>query len=267
MKILVASPVHGQTGNTVCLAFLATAISLTQKKSVCITHADFKSNELRRMFGIEKSEDITKSLSQVVKLLKSNSITPSDVVNYATQIMSGLDLYTTTELTLEQSEVFNFYEFLLNKMTIYSHIFIDMDAGYTNPISNLCQKIADTIIITVNQNDYVLERAKVLKNDIIEQHELNRKHGETDKNILFLLNNYDPIISSYKKVASKLNISSNKLIVLHHNAYIAKYINLGKIDAPFIKALENNMSVIQLRNDMKQACKIILGKEFVWKGK
>ncbi len=267
MKILVSSPVHGQTGNTVALAFLALSFALTQKKSVCITHADFKNDDLRRMFGIEETEDITKSLSQVVKLLQSNSIEASDVVDYATQIMSGLDLYTTKEMTLEQSELFDFYEFLLNKMTIYNHVLIDMDEEYTSPISKLCQKIADTIIITVDQNDHVLESAKNFKNEIIAQHEINRKHGEADKNILFLLNNYDPIISPYKKVANKLGVPHNKLIVLHHNPYIAKCENTGKIDTPFIKALENNMSVVQLRNDMKQACKIILGKEFTWKGK
>jgi cellulose biosynthesis protein BcsQ len=259
MKIAVFSPVHGQTGNTVSSLFLAMSMALTQRKNICLTHTDFSSTVIQEILGLDTTEDVTRSLSQVFKLLSSGTLMEKELADYAINVIPGLDLYTTHNVVLEHSELGSFIEFLFNRMKIYHHIVIDVDTGLKDKTSELCLSIADTIAITVSQNNHVLKAARELMNNE------DFKRLTKNKRILFVCNRFNTGIGKLSDVAKQLNIRTKDIIIIHDNVFISRCYNKGIIEEVIKRALHKDIRVLELHNDIKNACKILLGKEFIWK--
>jgi len=259
LKIAVFSPVHGQTGNTVTALFLAMSMALTQRKNICLTHTDFSSTVIEEILGLDITDDVTRSLSQVFKLLNSGTLLEKELADYAVNVLPGLDIYTTHNVVLEHAERANFIEFLFNKMKIYHHIVIDVDTGLKHKMSELCLSIADTIVITISQNNHVLRAAKGLLQDD------DFKKLTKNKRIIFALNRFNTGIGTLSDVAKQLGVKTKEIIIIHDSVFIAKCYNKGIIEEVIKRALQKDIRVLELHNDIKNACKILLGKEFIWK--
>lgn len=259
MKIAVFSPLHGQTGNTVTSLFLAMSMALTQRKNICLTHTDFSSTVIGENLGLDIADDVTRSLSQVFKLLSSGTLLEKELADYAVNVMPGLDIYTTHNVVLEHAERASFIEFLFNKMKIYHHIVIDVDTGLTHEMSELCLSIADTVVINVSQNNHVLKAAKGLLQDN------DFKKLTKNKRILFALNRFNTEIGTLSEAARQLGVKTKELIIIHDSVFIAKCCNKGIVEEVIKRALQKDIRVLELYNDIKNACKILLGKEFIWK--
>lgn len=259
MKVAVFSLVHGQTGNTVSALFLAMSMALTQRKNICLTHTDFNSTVIEEILGLDVTEDVTRSLSQVFKLLNSGTLLEKELADYAINVLPGLDIYTTHNVVLEHSELANFIEFLFSKMKIYHHIVIDVDTGLKHKMSEICLSIADTIVITVSQNNHVLRAAKELLQD------KDFKKLTKNKRVLFLVNRFNTNISKLSDVARQLGVKTKEIIIIHDNVFISKCYNKGVIEEVIKRALQKDIRVLELYNDIRNACKILLGKDYIWK--
>lgn len=259
MKIAVFSPVHGQSGNTVSALFLSMSMALTQRKNICLTHTDFNSTVIEEILGLDITDDVTRSLSQVFKLLSSGTLLEKELADYAINVLPGLDIYTTNNIMLEHAELAGFIEFLFNRMKIYHHIVIDVDTGLKHKMSELCLSIADTIVITVSQNNHVLRAAKELlhNKDFIKL--------TKNKRILFLVNRFNTEIGKLSDVAKQLGVKTKEIIIIHNNVFISKCYNKGVIEDVIKRALQKDIRVLELHNDIKNACKILLGKDYIWK--
>lgn len=239
--------------------FIAMSMALTQRKNICLTHTDFNSSVIEEILGLDITNDVTRSLSQVFKLLNSGTLLEKELVDYAINVIPGLDLYTTPNVVLEQSELSSFIEFLFNKMRVYHHIVIDVDAGLKNETSELCLSIADTVVITVSQNNYVLRAAKELIQDE------NFRKLTKNKRILFAVNRFNTEIGKLTEVSKQLDVKTKDIIIIHENVFISKCCNRGVVEDVVKRALQKDMRVIELHNDIKNACRILLGKDFIWK--
>ena len=259
MKIAVFSPVHGQTGNTVTALFLAMSMALTQRKNICLTHTDFSSTVIQEILGLDVTEDVTRSLSQIFKLLNSGTLMEKELVDYAINVLPGLDLYTTHNVALEHSELVGFLEFLFNKMKIYHHTVIDVDTGAKSKTSELCLSIADTVVITVSQNYHVLRAARELLRDDDFQKLIK------DKRVLFAVNRFNTEICKLSDVTKQLDVKTKDIILIHDNVFISRCYNKGVIEDVIKRAYQKDIRVLELHNDIKNACRILLGKDFIWK--
>jgi Flp pilus assembly CpaE family ATPase len=259
LKIAVFSPVHGQTDNTVVSLFIAMSMALTQRKNICLTHTDFSSTVMQEMLGLDVTEDVTRSLSQVFKLLNSGTLLEKELADYAINVMLGLDLYTTHNVALEHSEFAGFIEFLFNKMRIYHHTVIDVDTGIKSKTSELCLSIADTVVITVTQNKHVLAVTK----ELVRSNQF--KELTKNKRILYAVNRFNTEISGLSEVARLLGIKTNELIVIHENVFIARCCNKGVFGDVLKRALYKDLRVLELYNDIRNVCRNLLGKDFIWK--
>jgi len=259
LKIAVYSPVHGQTGNTVTSLFLAISLALTQRKNICLTHTDFSSTVIQESLGLDIQEDVTRSLSQVFKLLSSGTLLEKELTDYAINVIPGLDLYTTHNIVLESGELSSFIEFLFNRMKIYHHIVIDVDSGLTNKTTELCLSIADTIVITVSQNFQVLKKAR----ELVQSAEF--KKLTKDKRILFAVNKYDSEICKISEIEKHLGVKSKDFFLIHENVFISRCYNKGIIEESIKRAYLKDARVLNLHNDIKNACRKLLGKDFIWK--
>lgn len=227
MKISIASALHGQTGNTTVALMVAHALALTQHQNICITHANFGNPVLSNYLGVESVDDVTRSLSHVTKMLKNNMLRAEEVPDYALKVFDGLDLYSSSKLSIDMAELLAFYDFLLTKMTIYNHIVIDVDAGITSDVSKLAMSISDILIIPVTHNQTVLDESRRFKEEVGKILQKMRRRRELK--VFFLLNHYHPELSTYKTVASKLGVRPQKLLTLHYNTGLIKSCNNGKI--------------------------------------
>lgn len=262
MNISVISPIHGQAGNTTSALMIAHALALTQKKNICLTHINFEDSSLAHFLGGESESDVSTSLTHVVKMLKNDSLPMDELPNYAIKVFPGLDLYTTNKVVLDKQELLSFYEFLLTHMTVYNHVIIDIDSGISSDISKLVIGISDVVIIPVTHNVLLFDKAKKLEESILKSvANARRRRG---MRIFFLLNHYNPKISTYRQIARQLGIKPSQLMTLHENSGFIRVCNNGKISDTFASALRGNSQLIKLKSDLKLICKILLKKEFVW---
>jgi hypothetical protein len=227
-------------------------------------HSAFGSQVLSNYLGVEFVEDVTRSLSHVTKLLKNDMIRPEEISDYAVKVFDGLDLYSTSKLSLDMGELLEFYDFLLTKMTVYNHIVIDVDAGITSDFSKLAVSISDILIIPVTHNQTVINATKEFTAKISKTMKDMRRRKELK--IIYVLNHYQPNIGTYKGVAAKLGIRPQRLLTIHENPEIIKACNSGKISDVLANALtgKSKGSMLNFRSDMKTLCQAIIGKDFLW---
>ena len=262
MNISVISPVHGQTGNTTVALMLAHALALTQRKNICLTHLNFNDPSLASALGEESTGDASTSLTHIVKMLKNDSLNFEELPNYAIKVFPGLDLYTSNQVTIEQQELLSFYESLLTNMTAYNHVVVDIDSGIYSSLSKSILGISDVVIIPVTHNTYIFDKAKKLKDEILNS--ISRARRRREIKIYYLLNHYNPKISSYRQVARQLGVKPSKLLTLHSNFGFVQVCNSGKTSDAFAASLRGKTQFADIRSDLKLDCKIILIKEFIW---
>lgn len=265
MNVCVMSPVHGQAGITSAAIFVSAAIALTQKRNVCLTHLDFMNMSIDKQFTLPPTTDLVKSLSQVVKLLKNNSINDNDIPYYTQEIMTNLYYYTSPSVNLSEEEFNESYKYLVSHFKFFSDIVIDMDANCKSSLYDIAISFANVIVIAVNHNKNVLDKAKELKKKIESRGAGKRVTVEAEKQIYFLLNHYNSKIQPYSKVASYLGVPPKQLLSLTDSYWIQSCANKGVTEDIYIHALSHDVKVNFLLNDIKRACKILRGKDFIWK--
>lgn len=267
MNICVVSPVHGQAGITTAATFVATAIAATQRKRVCLTHTDFSNMTIDNMFGLAPTTELIKSLTQITKLIENNNIEGAEISYYMQEILTNLFYYTSPSINLTDEEFVDTYKYFMNSLKSFSHTIIDMDSNAKSKIYDTVMAQADIVIIVINHNKHVLDKAIKMKTDIENRGQGKRVSTEKEKTIYFMLNHYDANILQYQKIAKALNIPSNKLLLLHESLWITKCSNKGILLDVIMKALSNDVRVHYFINDMKNICRIIQGKNFIWKEK
>lgn len=253
MKICVVSPANGQTGSSTTAVFIAMSLAMIQQKKTCLTHVDFSKQELKKFFSIPDVKDVTTSLTQVVKLIQTRSIQSDDILNYTSQILSGLYFYSTYQPYIDETLFIKNYETLIKNMQqAFNHIIIDFDYLNSKEVLNKCVEVSDLIVITVNHNVTVLSEAINLYDNFMEEIEEDSK-----KKICFIVNKYDNRISSYKSIASRLRIKPKELSSLSYSPYIIKCSNKGIIEDCFESALNNDSRTANIRQDMLRIVKYI----------
>lgn len=265
MIISVITPVHGQTGNTTVALTLVHALALTQMKEVCLTHIDYGSQSIISSLGVEPSEDITRSLSHVAKMLTNNALKADEIPDYAIKIFKGLDIYSTHKVDLEEYEILSFFDNLIRNMTAYHHTIIDVDSEKTSNSTVKALEVSDAIIIPITQNTIVIQEAIRLKRMIREKLEdIKGKKKSNAVAIYFVVNHYRPEIMSSAKIAKKLGVPRKSVLTLEYNQWFMRSSNNGRLTDIFSSCLNNDARVLKLKFDMKRMCKTLLGKEFIW---
>ena len=252
MKICIVSPLHGQAGCSTASIFISAALSLALDKRTCLTHTDFSSAYIKNCFAVPVVRDVTTSLTQVTKLIKTGSIKADDMLSYTVNIMPELYLYSSFHPNTENKLFMADYEFLIDHMTAFEHIVIDYDSSLTSEMLEKCLNLCDLIIIVVNQSNYHIEKGLELTErikDILD--------GTEGKRILYLVNEYLSVISTYKAAAARLKVKPRELITLSYSPYIIKCSNSNSIEDCFVSAFDNDIRVASIKQDMVRAARII----------
>lgn len=252
MKICIVSPLHGQAGCSTASIFISAALSLISKSRTCLTHTDFSSIFIKNCFAVPIERDVTTSLTQVTKLIKTGNIKADDLLSYTINILPELYLYSTFQPNTEDKLFRADYKFLIENMTAFEHIVMDYDSSLNDELLGICLDLSELIIIVVNQNNYLLEKGievyKKIKGMLDKPEE---------KRVTFLVNEYSTVVSSYKSVASKLGIKPKELLALSYSPYIIKCSNSKSVEECFISAHNNDIRVGNIKQDMMRVGKYI----------
>lgn len=265
MIFTVISPVHGQTGNTTVALTLVHALALTQRKQVCLTHVNFGSPAILSALGVEPSTDITRSLSHVAKMLTNNLLSADEVPDYAIKIFSGLDVYSTHQVEMDEHESFSFFGNLITNMSAYHHTVIDIDNDIDSLTTHKALGTSDIIIIPITQNHLVIKEALSFKRKIraiLEDQKGKKRSNATS--IYFVVNHYRPTLMPVGRIAKRLGVAKKNVLTLEYNPSFPMASNSGKLTDIFASAINSDNKVLKIKFDMKRMCKALLVKDFIW---
>ena len=82
---------------------------------------------------------------------------------------------------------------------------------------------------------------------------------------MFAVNRFNTEICKLSDIAKQLDVKTKDLIIIHDNVFIARCCNKGIIEDVVKRALQKDIRVLELYNDIRNACRILLGKDFIWK--
>lgn len=261
MRVAIISPV-ANTGNTTASALIAGALAKTQGVDTTLMCTTTKARRLCDYLGLEYEEDITTSITQLQKLIVSKAISPEDCIDYLHKIAPNLMVLDTTCSSMLEEE----------RMGIISHIFqsnitpiticdVHWDPDLlTNASSMGLIEAADLVMFHVNYDKKNIEAFKRM----VDSNLLPK-----DKSYGMIANYYEDACMSVRKIASEFNMKVRYTSKIHRNPFIQDYENKGNLLAVVDGAISKDPRVIELNQDLKEICEIILSEakmRIKWEG-
>ncbi|TCK87929.1 hypothetical protein EDC19_2773 [Natranaerovirga hydrolytica] len=203
MIIAFWSITHGQVGNTVNTAAIASMLALENNVKTLVCHSQFANSILEKCFVPNKILEDDKmgafsdrGIDALTRLAKNQKLTPNSVPDYTISLLKDnrLDLLTGTEI--KEKELFE------NIIDVLSHIIeganqfydvvaIDVHSGLDNKITQTILERADMIMVNLNQNKYLIE--EFFEDETISAFLKNKKSimniSRYDKSSKYTLNN------------------------------------------------------------------------------
>ncbi|GHV32158.1 hypothetical protein FACS18949_02260 [Clostridia bacterium] len=164
MTIAVASPVHGQAGNTTNAILIALLLAETQNKKVCLTHLSANNTDIFEYLGADRLSDKTCTPSQVAKLLKVGTLTPRDIPTYCLPISENLDIFSNTGDNTKSEDLEAVQDFLL-KENPYDFLVVDVDVNLSSAIAKNALEKSGVVVVSLKQSHNVLVRHKSRETD------------------------------------------------------------------------------------------------------
>lgn len=265
MVISVLSPLDGRAGNTTSAITLAHALSLTQHKEVCLTHVDYSTSAITSALGLQTNADVTRSIGHVVKMLISGALGDDGIPDYAMQVFNGLDVYSTHPTTLEEQESLVFFQTLVEHMTAYNHVVIDVDTPVDSKSADKALEASDVVIVPITQEVHTFKKVKAFRVKLDSKvQEIQRSRRGKPVRVIYLVNHYVANIMSHNVIAQKLGVSTKDVMVLRDCPFFVKASNSSALSDVYVNALRGDSRVAGITYDMKRICKTILGNEFLW---
>lgn len=240
MRIGLLSPSH-HAGVTTASLMLGYTIAQSQSKEVCLTYTGEKS-DIKDYVGIVGNDDVTCSISQVMKLLEANAISKNDISEYCTKMGPNCELLDSGNGTINNDEAMNLLSFVF-KTVPKDFVLCDISSDLSDDITQALIKECDILIMVTTPDSKALNAANEW---------LNSDYWPKDKPTMLLVNRYDPEIMALSEIAKRVGIPFRNTCKISYNPWITKTCITGKLDTmvPFI--LARDPRVIELNVDLKE---------------
>ncbi|WP_061311254.1 hypothetical protein [Clostridium botulinum] len=159
------SPFHGQTGTTSNAISTAINIALNYKEKVLLTHMQYLKSSMESCFQKYDEGDLTKfddvGIDSLERLVKAGKLSSEDFSNY-TKVLVPNRLDILTGSTKLKKELFdNIYDSIIDIFDCanecYDLIFVDVNSGNRDKITEKVLEQSDIIVINLNQNEKILK--------------------------------------------------------------------------------------------------------------
>ena len=253
MIIAVASPVHGQAGNTTVALLLSLLLADTQGKRVCLTHLSERSSAFYTYLGLDRLTDQTCTPNQVAKLIRCGSITPGDFRNYCLRASENLDIFSNNTMSFDEEDMHLTQNFLFEHQP-FDFLVVDIDVNLASDFAKQTLSRADLVVVSLTQSLNTYERyVEVMGEEYILKS-------------LFLCNHYSPDIGPLPGFAKMLGVPAGHCVKLCHSPSLMKLSNEGKLSALLTYAKQRPLPV--LADHMKALTLNVMGRfglSAVWK--
>lgn len=260
MKIAVISPDRRQGGTTISV-LLALALAQTQNYTTCLTYTGHNNSSIAGALGIKPSEDKTRSLTQVIKLLESNAISGDEIIDYCSQVpdVPNLQLIDTSSDSVTEEDNAKLLKFVIESLN-HQVVITDVATEIYDETTETVLENSDLIVMVLTQSRDIREKLKHWEAEKILS-KLNKK------GLVFIINQFDPYVLAFRDTSKSLRLRHTRCAKISYNPFIKKTSNMGKLQTilPFI--LKRDPRVIELNNDLKECLAIVLanlGKKMVW---
>jgi CO dehydrogenase nickel-insertion accessory protein CooC1 len=260
MKIAVISPDRKQGISTVS-ALLGLALAQTQNFSVCLTYTGNKNATLPAFLGIQPTEDKTRNLTQVIKLLESNAITGEEIQDYCLKVpgTTNLQLMDTASETISDADNSKLVRFVIENMN-HDVVITDVATEIYEEITHAVIDNSDLIVMVLTQSREAGEKLKYWESAGILSH-LNQK------GLVYIFNQYDPNVEAFRDTTKRMGLRHRRCAKITYNSFIKRTSNIGKLQTILPYILARDPRVIELNNDIKECLLVILanlGRRMNW---
>lgn len=248
MRVAVYSPVRRQGATTISILLGAT-MARQRSFSTCLTYTGTEVDSLNLYLSMQQKEDMTKSLSQMVKLLEADIISNEDVKDYLYAIDTNLDLMHTANEYTNKGDSERLLSFILDNLP---HDLIITDVN-SEPYEATTQKVleeADLIAVVISQSMDVVRKLQRWRES---------EYFPDPAKVVYVINEYDSNVSAARDVANKIGVKYTKVSKVSMNPYIRKMSNSGKLIELLTYIIKKDIRVIELNTDLRDLCYLVAG--------
>lgn len=234
-----------ETGKTVSMAAIGTALSIENNYKTLLFNANYNDTTLENCFWEEEKEskitfarnenmvDISEGITGLSKAIASNKASPEIITNYTKTVFKNrLEILTDRNVMKEDYDKQKplFKEIAKIASRYYDLVFVDLNGDINDPFVKAFLESSNLIIVTTSQKLRQIKEYMRLKK---EGNELK------NKNIILLLGRYDKNSKYTSKNIARF-IGENDVYVVPYNTLFFEACNEGKVVDYFIKYRKNN---------------------------
>lgn len=243
-KVLVMSPLH-QSGASTVSALMAQSLTYDNKTTTLVyTSPD---SLVPGYLGVKNIDDPTRSIMQVVRLIDSNAIRDTDILDYAVQFSKNAYLLSFGDSTLPTRDALQIVQHVYRRVPTDVCI-VDNSDDISTPITQKLLDNTDCIFVVISlTKKYFLYLKNWLENTTL---------GKRD-DVYIVVNHYDPVVASVRDIAKMLGLPANRVCTLHENPWIRKTTLNGQLSTvvPCVKGIDPR--VANLSADLRGFSQII----------
>ena len=248
MRIAVVSPLH-RSGISTVTALLSLMFTWTQKVKTVTTY--FGDSDIPRFNGVDPEPDLTRSISQLAKLLQEHAIEPDLIFDYCLPLMKDNYLLDTDSGAITLQERADILKFVFDQVPA-EFIICDVNGELGDETTTSILDLADIIIMVVEQYTQQYDEVKIYRES---------KYWPKDKTILYLCNMFDDKVGNLRAVSANLGVKHTTMCKIHYNPWIRKMCEAGTI-LDLVKAIvTRDTRVIELNTDLKECIGFICNTE------
>lgn len=245
MNIAVIAPHTTKNGNTTIASLLALDLS-TRGKSVCLTHTALKSPAMYEYFSLrEMEDDKTANPSKLVSMLRAGAVKPEEIPEYCKNITSGIDAFTVNDKKFVSEDLEYILDYSTDKFPYDIKVY-DIDDTYDNGVTKKILGKCDFIVLVITQS-------------IMELYDFKTELKRLEKLLkykpsMIVVNKFDRHICDVKSIQRVLGATVSKKsswVTVRYNSQIVRYENYGKMLDLYNSMRKDDISVIDIANDIK----------------
>lgn len=248
MKVAVLP--MAQRGGVTCVSLL-TAMGLAFKQGkttrLCFTGDN---PAIKRYIGVDSTKaDVTRSISQVSKLLQAHAISPEELTNYSIKIDTNLELLDSYSPALTDEEMNDILSFVYSRSST-DYTICDLAYGWDDPMSQAVLAEADVTMFVCEPDWASLSR-------VVDFKESNARLWNNTQPLL-VVNRYDAAIRPLKVMSREAGVPLRNTCKIHNNPYIARSCWAHDLKSCAISSYEHDPRVIELAQDVREITQFLL---------
>lgn len=238
------SPLHNM-GSSVVSAFIAQGLTFSNKTSTLLFNEP--ESLLPNYLGIDNTEDPTRSIMQIVKLIDNGSIADKDILDYCYTISKNANLLNLADKSLSPKDRLQVVQHVYNRVPT-NVVICDNSADIDDKASKTLIDESDMVFIVIEPSIKSAQRLKLW---------LQHPNFANQHNVYVIVNQYNEVINSLRDFAKYLGLPANRVCKIHYNPWIPKCCFNGGLGTILPLSREYDARVANLKNDIDEICQCV----------